>query len=199
MERERLKNTELEIEEANVAKVPTKVYSPPPNGYNRHCATHIPYSNWCPICVQAKKRNPAHPSVKKEDKHKYLPVISMDYMYLNEKDDDTNNPILAVHDSESEGVWAVFARRKRPSAYTTKKVADIIKRLGYSKIIIKSDQEPALTSMEDKVRKAMWQDMEDMMNEIKEECGGIQVVVQHSPVGDSAANGAIENAIQRIE
>ena len=37
------------------------------------------------------------------------------------------------------------------------------------------------------------------MNEVKAECGGIQVVIQHSPVGESAANGAIENAIQRVE
>ena len=147
IERERLRGTELEIEEANMSRVPAKLYTPSPDEYNRHCATHIPYRNWCPICVQAKKRNPAHPSRKTNDKHKYVPVISMDYMYLNEKGDDINNPILAVHDSESEGVWAVFARRKGPSAYTTKKVADIIKRLGYSKIIIKSEQEPALTSM----------------------------------------------------
>ena len=47
--------------------------------------------------------------------------------------------------------------------------------------------------MEDKTREALWQDMEDMMNEVKEDCGGIQVVIQHSPVGESAANSAIEN------
>ena len=58
---------------------------------------------------------------------------------------------------------------------------------------------PSLISMEDKTREAVWQDMEDVMNEIKEECGGIQVVIQHSPVGASAANRAIEKAIQRVE
>ena len=34
-------------------------------------------------------------------------------------------------------------------------------------------------------------------DEFKELCG-CQVVMQHSPVGESAANGAIENAIQRV-
>ena len=73
-------------------------------------------------------------------------------MYLNEKSDDVNNPILVVHDSVSEGVWAIFVKRKSESSYSVKKVSDIIKRLGYSKIIIKSDQEPSLIS---RIREAL--------------------------------------------
>ena len=36
------KVTDLEIEEADAPKVPAKVYTPSPEGYNRHCATHLP-------------------------------------------------------------------------------------------------------------------------------------------------------------
>ena len=199
MEKITLREADLEVEEANVSRVPSKVYSPSPDEYNRHCATHMPYRSWCPICVQAKKRNPAHRSKNEKNEYKHVPVISMDYMYLNEKNDDVNNPILVIHDSVSEGIWAVFVKRKGDSSYSVKRVSDIIKRLGYSKIIIKSDQESSLTSMENKTREALWQDAEDMMNEIKQECGGIQIVIQHSLVGESAANGAVENAIQRVE
>ena len=57
--RHKLRDTELEIE-ADVPKVPAKVYTLSPEEYNRRCATHLPCRNWCSICVQAKKRNPAH-------------------------------------------------------------------------------------------------------------------------------------------
>ena len=168
IEKDKLRDKEIEIEEAMVPKVPGKVYTPSPDEYDKHCATHLPYRNWCPICVQAKKRNPAHGSKKDENKHKYIPVISIDYMFLNEKGDELNNPILAVHDSMSEGVWAVFLRRKGGSSYAAKKVSDIIKRLGYSKIVLKSDQEPAIKSLEDRARESLWQETEEMMKEIKE-------------------------------
>ena len=111
----KLWDTELEIEEANVSRVPKKVYIPSPDECNRHCATHMPYR--CPICVQAKKRNPAHPSKKEENKYKHVPVISVGYMYLNEKSDDVNNPILVVHDSVGEGFCAIFVMRKGESSY----------------------------------------------------------------------------------
>ena len=96
MERQRLRDTELEVEEANVPKVLARIYTPSPEEYNRHCATRLPYRNWCPICVQAKKRNPAHQRKKDENKYKHIPVISMDYMFLNETADEANNPILVM-------------------------------------------------------------------------------------------------------
>ncbi len=74
--------TEIEIEEASVPTVPAKIHTPSPEEYSRHCATHLPYRNWCPICAQAKKRNPAHQRKKAENKHKHVPVISMDYMRI---------------------------------------------------------------------------------------------------------------------
>ena len=45
IERMKLRDAELEIEEANVSRVPTKVYIPFPDEYNRHSATHMPYRN----------------------------------------------------------------------------------------------------------------------------------------------------------
>jgi hypothetical protein len=195
--REQLKNTEFEIEEAEVPKVPTKVYSPSADEYDKHCATHLPYRNWCPICVQAKKKNPPHRHNGKEDMHKHIPVISMDYMFMNEKGDDDNNPILVVHDGMSEGVWAILAKKKGESAYVQRRIVELIKRLGYSKIVIKSDQEPAICEVERKAREQLMREVEECSHEL-EKCG-FQLVVQHSPVGESAANGAIENAIQRVQ
>ena len=98
--KDKLKDIELELEEADVPKVPARVYTPSADEYNRHCATHLPYRNWCPICVRAKRKNPGHRRIDPEHRHRHIPVISMDYMYMNELQDQRNNPILVVHDTE---------------------------------------------------------------------------------------------------
>ena len=61
-----------------------------------------------------------------------------------------------------------------------------------------SDQEFALGYLEEHVRREEFKDFEKWQDEIKEECG-CQVVIQKSPVGESAANGKVENAIHRVQ
>ena len=102
-QRHKLRDTELEIAEADVPKVPAKVYTPSPQEYKRRFATHLPYWNCCQICVQAQKCNPAH-KASNDRANKHQSVIAIDYMYMNEMTDDTNNPILVIHDSCSGGV-----------------------------------------------------------------------------------------------
>ena len=109
--------SELENEGADVPKVPGKVYTPSPE-------------DWCSLCVQAKNRNGAN---------KHVPAIAIDYTCMNETTDDTNDPILVTHNSCSEGVWAVFNKKKGDSAYMKK--ANSIRGFGYS---IKSDQKPVI-------------------------------------------------------
>ena len=71
------------------------------------------------------------------------------------------------------------------------KVANTIRSLGYSKIVNKSDQELTIRSTEWNVVESLFED------DFKELCGS-QVVMQHSPVGEPAADG-IENTNQRVQ
>ena len=52
-----------------------------------HNASHLPYRNWCPICVESRGKVDAHPrGAKDNDEDKSgLPIISLDYNEL-EKD-----------------------------------------------------------------------------------------------------------------
>ena len=94
-----MRDSELEIEEANVPKVPAKVYTPSAEDYYIHCATHLPQRNWCPICVQAKRRSslPSPPPPSSLQTHTlkhdasdrangHVPVIVTDYMYSERND-----------------------------------------------------------------------------------------------------------------
>ena len=45
--------------EAHDAKIKTSPYLPSAAEVAKHCATHLPYRNWCPVCVKAKGREDA--------------------------------------------------------------------------------------------------------------------------------------------
>ena len=90
----KLRDIELEIE-AEDAVIPrgfAKTYTPTKEEYDRHCLTHLPYRSWCPICIQAKKKNIAH---KKTKSDRGVPVYSIDKMFLNGKD-SLANPVLVM-------------------------------------------------------------------------------------------------------
>ena len=59
-----------------------------------------------------------------------------------------NRPMQVIHDSCSEGVCAVFTKKQGDRVHVRNKVANIIRGLGYLMIVIKSDQEPTIRSME---------------------------------------------------
>ena len=85
----------------------------------------------------------------------------------------------------------VFAKQG-DSTHVKNKVAHIIKGLEYSKIVIKSDQELTIRAMEMKVAENVFEGDFELMR-------GCEVAIQVSPVGGSAANGTIENAMQRAQ
>ena len=105
---ERLRQVEIEAEEAIMPKGFSKIYTPSKEEFEKHCLTHLPYRNWCPICVQAKKNNPGHHRISDE---RGIPIFSMDYMFLNGKE-SLSFPILVITESQSGGIWAIAVKRK---------------------------------------------------------------------------------------
>ena len=73
---EKLRDLELDAEEVVMPRGFSRVYTPSREEYERHCLTHLPYRNWCPIIVKAKKRNPAHRRVHCE---RGVPVFSIEW------------------------------------------------------------------------------------------------------------------------
>ena len=113
----RLRENEIECEESVVSRAFSIVYIPNKIELEAHCRTQVPYRSWCPICAQAKKRNPPHVTAKMGD-HRGTPVISMDYTFLNYKHGVDDNPILIVTDSQSGGLWALPVVRKGTTTAT---------------------------------------------------------------------------------
>ena len=68
-----------------------------------HELTHIPYRQWCPICVKARGRSTPHRSRTEEQRREGVPKISLDYFFMSsEEESATDSPVLVMID-ESTG------------------------------------------------------------------------------------------------
>ena len=174
-------------------------YSPRQPEIDRHNLTHLPFRSWCPICVKAKGKATGHRSL--ESHHDAgVPVISVDYCFLCESGEilfDEGGPdeaptckitgaklqpILVMHDARSRGIYAHSVERKGPNPGACKLMVDELDRMGYKRVVIKSDGEPSLVSFLDTITRA-WNG---------------EVIPEKSTRGDSQGNGEIERAIQTL-
>ncbi len=78
---------------------------------------------------------------------------------------------------------AVVVASKGADAYAVTQLEDFVKSLGVRKVIIKSDQEPAILSLKTKLQ----------------ELGDIDVLLEESPVHESKTNGEVENVVRQIQ
>ena len=86
----------------------------------------------------------------------------MDYMYMTSKPNESEivHPILVMKARISGGVWSLPVTRKGP--YLTnivERVTKVINSIGAPKVVIKSDQEPAMKSMQLEIRKELWNEI----------------------------------------
>ena len=72
-----------------------------------------------------------------------------------------------------------------PNEYAIEAIKEDIESLGIKRFIFKSDQEPAILALKERVTEALGKKYE--------------VIPEESPVGDHQANGEIENAIKELE
>ena len=117
----------------------------------KHCALHLPYRNWCPVCVKSKGREDAH-ARSSEDENPGLPVISMDYNELDDKTESRSNKTLIIKDEESGAVLQYKVKCKGPKdEWVIKKLVRDIEELGRTDIRLKTDGEPSIVALQSKV------------------------------------------------
>jgi hypothetical protein len=131
------------------------------------------------------------------------PIICFDYMFL-----DGKSPTLVYRDKMSRTVFAHTVTQKGiGDGWILNKVVDDLDSLGYGRIIVKSDQEPAIKNLQAEVRQMRWEELQLLMKTVKDKrgvetdidlCSG-ETILENSPAGDSKANGFIERAIQELE
>jgi hypothetical protein len=181
---------ELEVdEEAAVAAEVKWTCMPCEEEVRVHNLTHLPFRDWCPYCVQG--RGVSAPHRKGAADESGIPVISMDYMGMVDKEPDADeNPTIVLTDRKSKAKMAHVLPKKGVDAYAVRRiVSDITEMLGYSEFVLKSDQEPAILALKNMIK----QQVEQGDRSVK------KVVIEESPVGESQSNGDVENAIKEVQ
>ena len=194
---------DLEASEAfpiRVKKAPTE---PTAEERAEHEILHEPYRSWCRACVAGRGRSDGH--FARTNAEKQFPVIGIDYGYLKDKpsseedvldEPDTQlvggkprpNPILCGRNSEDRWIFGYSLQAKGATQYGAQMLEEEIRRLGSGRIIIRSDQEPAILAHRDKSCDSCIVAVPGLLN-----------LREVSSVGQSQSNGLAEGAVREVK
>ena len=150
----------------------------------KHNLTHLPYRNWCPICVQAKGKDMDHCKDKGGDRN--LPEYSFDYCFPG--DEFGFRWTVLVGKERSTKAWMASAVPVKGSSgkFGTDKCLEFMEENGDkdSNIIVKTDQEPSI---------------ECLVKDIIESREEGKTIHEESPVKSSGSNGIVERGVQEVE
>ena len=151
--------------------------------------SHLPFRNWCAHCIRGRGASQGH--YKQHHDEEQTPTMSVDYAFFGapgktpaESVADHENPILVGKDRATKRVLAKTIPSKGvENPYATKVLAGFLESSGYKKVVLKSDQEPSMVSVCKAARKEV----------------DVEIVPEHSPVGESQSNGDVERAVQSVQ
>ena len=181
---------ELEDEQTRLGAALAQPVLPSAAEIAAHEVSHIPYRAWCTSCVRGRAKSQPHRTshTHQDDKH---PVVSIDYAFFSSPQTEGGDaattgsevPVLIVFDRRTK---CVFAHLLKSKAADDTHAADVLlqdlQKLGYSTVILKSDQEPSIKAL---------------MLAVKRRFVGT-LILEWSPVGQSKSNGEVERAVQSV-
>ena len=177
---------EDESGEGRRPRLPPGVPVPSAEMVRRHRASgHCPYRSWCSCCVSGAANAPGH--VARVDPPLCgVPELHSDYTFFRDRKGDKNTAtVLVIKERSKSGVAAhVVPKKGSGGGFIVKQFERDIRKFGHRhKVLLRSDNEPA---------------MKDLLNKVSA-LRAPETIIEHSPVGDSKANGRAERAVQAVE
>ena len=128
-------------------------YMPSISEIRQHKTTHVPYRSWCDECVEAFARE--WPHLHREGPNgRTIPVIHMDYACLTEKglfkvddltEEERKHAVVAYcAGSRSPFMHVVPSKATSMDKFAAERIVEDIVYLGHTRVILRSDNEPAL-------------------------------------------------------
>ena len=162
--------------------------SKPTNEERReHEFTHVPFRSWCRHCVRGRGKEEACKKV--EDSERQVPQVSVDYMFMGEEISGKTIALLVARERDTRATMCTVVPNKTTGEWIIRRVMSWLKEIGceYGDLIIKSDNEPALTKMVEEWAK------------VRSTTGGGKTIIEHSPTRSSKSNGVVERAVQSCQ
>ena len=177
----------LEEEAARMAKTRRTPKEPSLEERIAHRLTHLPYRNWCEVCVEARGRNTPH--LSKQPRELHHPHVHLDYCFPREEKGGDSVVAVALKDEATKAIVSHVVPHKGDfQRVATQSNRDLLKWGMRGKITMKSDKEPALIDLLNGIaRKRIEVNPESV------------TLIEHPPSYDPQANGMAERAIQSLE
>ena len=151
---------EGEEEQASVPANLPSVYQPTHSEYLEHCVTHYPFRAWCRHCVEGRGREFGHEAHRGDKDVRATPVVSFDYAFLSDSGEIVSQEEfdaatvgaakgLVIRGSKSKSVFAHVVPSKwiDEKGFAVSALVEDVRWLGYSKVTLKSDNEPAIVKL----------------------------------------------------
>jgi hypothetical protein len=119
----------------------------------RHCLTHLPFRDWCGICVSAKAADPAHRR-RPEGAPPTTPILQADFFFMNRRagrDKATGISLVCV---TTGAVAGCGLPAKSKGIFVVEFLAAAIGEWGYLDVVLRTDNEPAIESITKALRDA---------------------------------------------
>ena len=173
--------------ESRFVRLPPDVPIPSKEMVRRHRASgHCPYRSWCATCVAGAANMPGH-GPRCGAPIGDIPEMHADYAFFRDKKGDRENTatVLVAKDRGSGGYCAnVVPRKGVGGGFIVKQFERDLRKFGHrKKVLIRTDGEHAIRDLAEKVA----------------DLRAPETVLEHTPKGDSRANGRVERAVQTIE
>ena len=191
---------ELVAEEVEVTRALPNPVLPNQAQVDHHWLSHLPYRSWCGACVGGRGR--AIPHWRTGGRRK-IPTLAFDYCFISKtgvysreewvtlKANATTElegvKILVVREIVSRCTFAHVVQHKGvdDDGYAVSCLVKDIEWLGATKLMLRSDNEPAIIALLKKTLKTVRIEVADVD----------QIAEEHPPERDPQANGAIESAV----
>jgi hypothetical protein len=151
--------------EAPIVICPQTQCSPSNNEREHHRLTHWPFRSWHAECVMGKSRESPHKYMRGKRREELgIPTNSFDYMFL-----DGKTRIIVLRGRRSRMIFAhVVTHKGSCGPWIVGRIVEDLDLLGCGRMIIKSDQEPAIEDLQKQVRQQRWVELVVMMQMVRE-------------------------------
>jgi len=118
-----------------------------------------------------------------------IPTLGIDYAYLTGRADDASpSPILVTHNNVSGKITGhVLTSKGTGDPYSVEQLARILRDAGQTKLILKSDREPAIL------------DLKTQASAVARARHSLDIIPEESPEYEHQANGAAEVAVREVK
>ena len=96
-----------------------------------HNATHVPYRDWCPICVASRGRSSPHSRVIVNKTADTLPKFQTDYTFIRTVAESKTQPCITFVETRSGVVISFMCARKGGSEDLTKEILRHFEAYGF--------------------------------------------------------------------